>query len=162
GFIDALRQAGVTPSVSESLDAAAAGASTGVERAGLRETLATTLVKDHADRPIFDAVFDRYFPLPPRPRPAPPADAAARAGEGAEGGGGGGGGAVRGGGRRREGKAGGGQHPREEARAVEAHAREQAARELARRRALLAKPFHAMDAREVETLYDLVAELSRR
>src|SRR5215470_18341860 len=83
GFIDALRQAGVTPSVSESLDAAAAVSSTGVERAVLRETLATTLVKDHADRPTFDAVFDRYFALPPRRRAAPRAGAAVREGEGA-------------------------------------------------------------------------------
>ena len=67
GFVDALRQAGLTPSVSESLDAVAAVARAGIDRPVLRETLAATLVKDHADRGTFDDVFDRYFALPMRP-----------------------------------------------------------------------------------------------
>lgn len=61
GFIDALRQTGLRPSVSESLDAMQAVAAAGIERAHLREALATTLVKDEALRCSFDTVFDRYF-----------------------------------------------------------------------------------------------------
>ena len=68
GFVDALRAEGVVPSVGESMDAVRAVAAAGVERPALREALAATLVKDHADRGAFDALFDRYFAAPGRRR----------------------------------------------------------------------------------------------
>src|SRR5215470_4671105 len=83
GFVDALRQAGLRPSVSESLDAAAGVATTGVERPVMREVLAATLVKDHADRATFDEVFNRYFALPPRAASRPQPGRVLREGEGA-------------------------------------------------------------------------------
>lgn len=146
GFIDALRQAGVVPSVSESLDAADAVSVAGVEREILRESLAAALVKDHADRPVFDEVFDRHFALPGRaagmrrkPRPA-------RAGEGAGGAG-----------------VGAGRAPlREGRRAGEERKAERAADALARRKALMSLPFRAMGPREVEEVRELLATLGRR
>jgi uncharacterized protein with von Willebrand factor type A (vWA) domain len=156
GFFDALRQAGLTPSVSESLDAAAAVACAGIERAVLRDTLAATLVKDHADRPTFDDVFDRYFALPSRGAKAK------RTPEPEEGGGGGRGGPGAGRGTQPEEGRGESRHQeRREQQRGDEH-RQSAARELAAQRALLAKPFRIMDAREVESVRDLVAELSRR
>jgi uncharacterized protein with von Willebrand factor type A (vWA) domain len=156
GFFAALRQAGLAPSVGETLDAAAAGACVGVERAVLREALAATLVKDHAERATFDDVFDRYFAAPRSvarraPRGEPAGEGAGRGGTGA------------GRGERPEGESGrrGEQH-REEPRAGEDRERQRAARELAHRRALLAKPFREMDARDVEALRALAAALSRR
>ena len=68
-LIAALRRSGVPVSVAESIDAAAAAAVVGVERAALCDALAATLVKDARDRPLFDEAFERVFP--PRP-PAPP------------------------------------------------------------------------------------------
>ncbi|MGH7787194.1 MAG: hypothetical protein ACRERC_10040, partial [Candidatus Binatia bacterium] len=88
GFIDALRQAGLRPSVSESLDAARAVAAAGVARSVLREALAATLVKDAGERATFDDIFDRYFALPVHPaaarrRPAPSeGEGAGRGGDG--------------------------------------------------------------------------------
>ena len=148
-FFDALRQAGLAPSVGETLDAAAAVRVAGIERPVLREALAAALVKDHAERATFDDVFDRCFALPPaagraRKPPLPRAgDGSGRGGEGA--------------GRgqpRQEGRSG--QQPREEPRPA------QSARRLAQRRALAAKPFREMEPDEVEALDDLVAELGRR
>lgn len=63
-FIDALRTAGLRISVSESIDAVQAVAAVGIEREPLREALAASLVKDEADRPLFDATFARFFALP--------------------------------------------------------------------------------------------------
>ncbi|MBX3024797.1 VWA domain-containing protein [bacterium] len=152
GFFDALRQAGLAPSVGETLDAAAAVRAAGIERPVLREALAAALIKDHAERATFDDVFDRYFALPPAAararRPSMPR-------QGDEGSGRGGEGAGRGQ-PRQEGAAG--QQPREEPR----RGHDQRARELARRRALAAKPFREMEPDEVEGLDDLVAELGRR
>lgn len=51
-------------STGETLDAMHAVAVAGVERERLREALAATLVKDEGDRPAFDDVFERCFPLP--------------------------------------------------------------------------------------------------
>ena len=156
GFISALRHAGLAPSVSESLDAAAAVACAGVVRAVLREALAAALVKDHADRVLFDDVFDRYFALPvhlpsrSKPRPVREGDGAGRGGAGA------------GRGPQAEGGTGRGEEPRGERRVGEQRERSGAARALAERRGLLAKPFRALEPREVEALRDLVAELSRR
>jgi uncharacterized protein with von Willebrand factor type A (vWA) domain len=67
-FIDALRSAGLSPSVAESLDAMRAVSVAGVSRQVLREGLAATLVKDHADRPLFDEIFDRHFAVEGRRR----------------------------------------------------------------------------------------------
>ena len=157
GFFDALRQAGMTPSTSESLDAAAAVASTGIERPVLREVLAATLIKDHADRATFDDVFDRYFALPLHARAAGRKAEPARDGEGT---GRGGPGAGRG--QQPEGESGRGMDQKHAQRAGEERERARTARELAKRRGLLAKPFRGMDGRDVEALRELVAELSRR
>jgi uncharacterized protein len=62
-FVQALRGRGVDVSVAETMDAVSAVAAAGVEREVLRETLAVTLVKDEADRPAFDVLFDAMFPL---------------------------------------------------------------------------------------------------
>jgi uncharacterized protein with von Willebrand factor type A (vWA) domain len=158
GFVDALRQAGLSPSLSESLDAAAAVATTGIDRAVLRESLAATLVKDHADRAVFDAIFDRYFALPTRARGRASLPPALREGEGS---GRGGPGAGRGT-QPEQGRSGRGDEDRREQRTGTERQSARSAHELAERRALLAKPFRAMDAREVESLRALVAELSRR
>ena len=157
GFVDALRQAGLTPSVSESLDAVAAVARAGIDRPVLRETLAATLVKDHADRGTFDDVFDRYFALPMRAPAAPKRAPTPHEGDGA-----GRGGPGSGRGPQREGGAGEAGEERRDQRAGDEPTRQRAARELAQRRAILSKPFRAMDGRDVEALRDLVAELSRR
>jgi uncharacterized protein len=71
GFIVRLREAGVRISVAESIDAAQAVAAAGMERVRMREALAATLVKDEADRPIFDREFESYFGAPRRPASAP-------------------------------------------------------------------------------------------
>lgn len=62
-FATALRGEGLRLSVTEVDDALRAVAVVGVERGRLREGLAATLVKDEADRPAFDALFDVHFPL---------------------------------------------------------------------------------------------------
>ena len=62
-FVTALRDAGVTISISEGLDAAAAVQAVDVlHREQLRTAYATTLVKRQMQRPVFDSVFDLYFP----------------------------------------------------------------------------------------------------
>src|SRR5579883_2960156 len=61
GFIARLRAAGVRISVAESLDAAHAVAAAGLARSRMREALAAALIKDEADRPLFDREFDLYF-----------------------------------------------------------------------------------------------------
>jgi uncharacterized protein with von Willebrand factor type A (vWA) domain len=63
-FIDTVRAAGIAASIAESLDATRAVATVGLDRAAFREALAATLVKDEAERPTFDAVFDRFFAVP--------------------------------------------------------------------------------------------------
>ncbi|MDX2168353.1 MAG: VWA domain-containing protein [Deltaproteobacteria bacterium] len=155
GFFDALRQAGVATTLSETLDAVHAVRAAGIERPVLREALAASLVKDHADRAAFDAVFDRYFAVAvvsgAKRRPEP------REGEGAG---------------RMGAAAGGGQQPEEGTqgrrvrespppRPAPSETPRQAAR-LGQRKALAAKPFREMDALEVEALDELVAELGRR
>ena len=67
-FIDALRGAGLPLTVAETLDAMHAVGALGVERTLFREALAATLVKDEADRSVFDTVFDRCFAVPRRQR----------------------------------------------------------------------------------------------
>lgn len=60
-FVVRLRVAGVRISVAESLDAVAAVAAAGLERAHLREALSASLIKDEADRATFDREFERFF-----------------------------------------------------------------------------------------------------
>ncbi|MGD0672827.1 MAG: VWA domain-containing protein [Candidatus Binatus sp.] len=64
GFIAALRAAGVRISVAESIDAMNAVAAVGLERARMHEALAAALIKDEADRAIFDESFNRFFAAP--------------------------------------------------------------------------------------------------
>src|SRR5580658_1638163 len=63
-FIAALREAGVRISVAESIDAMNAVAAVGLERARMHEALAAALIKDEADRAIFDEAFNRFFAAP--------------------------------------------------------------------------------------------------
>ncbi|GAB2870580.1 vWA domain-containing protein [Nocardioides pacificus] len=63
GFLEALRAAGLPVSLAEDLDAVAALTRLEwVDRETLRDGYAATLVKRHAQRPTFDALFDVYFP----------------------------------------------------------------------------------------------------
>ncbi|MDT4894423.1 MAG: uncharacterized protein QOE97_3458, partial [Pseudonocardiales bacterium] len=62
-FVAALREAGITISVAEGLDAANAVRAVGLaDREQLRAGYAATLVKRQAHRPLFDKVFDIYYP----------------------------------------------------------------------------------------------------
>jgi len=62
-FVDAMRTAGVRISVAEGLDAVAAVTAIPlIERETLRAAYAATLVKRQVDRPVFDTIFDLYFP----------------------------------------------------------------------------------------------------
>ena len=62
-FVSALREAGLTVSIAEGLDAANAVRVIGLDdREQLRATYAATLVKRQAHRQIFDKVFDIYYP----------------------------------------------------------------------------------------------------
>lgn len=63
-FIDDLRAAGLPISPAETLDAARALALFGVDPHPFREALAATVVKDEADRAIFDDEFARFFTAP--------------------------------------------------------------------------------------------------
>jgi len=60
-FIADLRTAGVRVSVAESLDAMRAVAAAGLSRSRMREALAASLIKEEADRAIFDEIFARRF-----------------------------------------------------------------------------------------------------
>src|SRR5437899_1849322 len=62
-FLTALREAGLTISIAEGLDAAQAVRTIGLaDRDQLRAVYAATLVKRQAHRTIFDNVFDLYYP----------------------------------------------------------------------------------------------------
>ena len=61
-LVDELRARGVRVSVAEAIDAAQAAAVVGVERARLRDALAAVLVKDEADRTLFEDAFARALP----------------------------------------------------------------------------------------------------
>jgi uncharacterized protein with von Willebrand factor type A (vWA) domain len=65
-FIAALRDAGVRISVAESIDAMNAVATVGLERTRMLEALAAALIKDEADRAVFDESFNRFFAAPQR------------------------------------------------------------------------------------------------
>src|SRR4029077_52009 len=60
-FIADLREAGVRISVAESLDAMRAVAAAALARSRMREALAASLIKEEADRAIFDETFARRF-----------------------------------------------------------------------------------------------------
>src|SRR5579863_5866523 len=60
-FIRQLRAAEVRISPAESIDAMNAVAVAGFERERLREALSAALIKDEADRAVFDAVFTSFF-----------------------------------------------------------------------------------------------------
>jgi uncharacterized protein len=60
-FIADLRAAGIRISVAESLDAMHAVAAAGLVRSRMREALAAALIKEEADRAIFDEIFARRF-----------------------------------------------------------------------------------------------------
>jgi uncharacterized protein with von Willebrand factor type A (vWA) domain len=174
-FVERLRAGGLELAVAETLDAVAAAAAVGMERPTLREALAACLVKDEATRGAFDAVFDESFPLG-----ASEGDGTGRgrrrAGGGAASAGrgrGGSGGAER---ERAEvsheavghGETGaGGAAPRAhavgrgEANSPQASEAPRNGR-AARRRALMALPFHAFTTREVEEARALVRELGTR
>jgi uncharacterized protein with von Willebrand factor type A (vWA) domain len=62
-FVAALREAGLTVSIAEGLDAGRAmGAVDLLDREQLRAAFAATLVKRQIHRPTFDAMFDLYYP----------------------------------------------------------------------------------------------------
>ena len=63
-FIAALRDAGVRISVAESLDAMNAVVAVGLDRSRMQEAMAAALIKDEADRAIFDESFNRFFAAP--------------------------------------------------------------------------------------------------
>ncbi|WP_370288105.1 VWA domain-containing protein [Nocardioides sp.] len=91
-FCEALRGAGLAVSLAEDLDAVAAlGVVSWDDRTLVREAYAATVVKKHAQRPTFEALFDLYWPalvgdggttLDPSGESGDPAEA----GESAEGG----------------------------------------------------------------------------
>jgi uncharacterized protein len=60
-FIAALRDGGVRISVAESIDAVNTVAVVGLARERMREGLAAALIKDEADRAVFDQSFERFF-----------------------------------------------------------------------------------------------------
>ncbi|WP_431997716.1 vWA domain-containing protein [Streptomyces fungicidicus] len=63
GLVDALRVHGLRVGTGETVDAARAVEALGLaDRELLREGLAATLLHGTAQRPVFDAVFDLYFP----------------------------------------------------------------------------------------------------
>ena len=80
-FLDALREAGVPVALSELLDATRAlGAVEVLDREALRAALAATTVKRAAHRPVFDRVFDLWWPV----AVGDPTPAAGGSGEGTE------------------------------------------------------------------------------
>ncbi|NEC50283.1 hypothetical protein G3I18_17125, partial [Actinospica acidiphila] len=63
GLVDALRAHGLRIGTGETVDAARAVEALGLaDRELLREGLAATLLHGAGGRPVFDAVFDLYFP----------------------------------------------------------------------------------------------------
>jgi hypothetical protein len=186
-FIDALRAAGLRVSVSESIDAVQAVAAVGIERDLLREALAATLVKDEADRPLFDATFAHFFAAPGARRKGTPRGHV-RAGEGRQ---------PQPDSQARETdlplQQRAGERPSDRQRPEQRHeprqeqgpvagAQEQfaeagqegrvtvlfphspplASRSVGARKALLEKPFKAFDPRDVKAAKDLVEELARQ
>jgi uncharacterized protein len=74
-FLDALREAGLTVSVSEGIDAVRSMRTIDLlDREGLRAALAATLVKRQIHRPAFDSVFDIFYPPVIGASAAPPSE----------------------------------------------------------------------------------------
>jgi len=169
-FTQALRADGIAVSVAESMDAVAAVAAAGVERETMREALAAALVKDERDRPTFDRLFDRVFPLGAGEIATRGRRRSAGAGEEAGAGRGGTTKGGRGGGRepesadapvqRRTGEREDAGHRGERARddGERAHRTGRAAR----RQALLEQPLELLTARDVVEARELVRELGAR
>lgn len=63
-FLNELRSAGLRISTGESIDALQSVASLGLERELLREALAASVIKDEEDRPLFEDIFARFFTPP--------------------------------------------------------------------------------------------------
>lgn len=62
-FIEALRAAGLAVSLAEDLDSVRAAEVVGLgDREAFRSALAATLLKRQSRRPLFDAIFDLYYP----------------------------------------------------------------------------------------------------
>lgn len=158
-FIDALRSAGVAAAVAETLDATSAVATVGLERAVFREALAATLIKDEAQRPIFESVFDHFFAVPKRARPRKgghqPNDPEQTGGAGTAGDPTG----LRGGQRPGELQS---PAPLDRREARECAGETRAGRRLARRTALERTTFQEMSSREVAACDLLATELARR
>jgi len=166
-FVDRLRAYDLPIAPSETMDAVAAVGAAGVEREVMRESLAATLVKDEHDRPAFDALFDVAFPLVSGEGAV--AQKRRRRASGGEP-------ALEGRGR---GQGAGGRSPntspktRDEPRPDEARGRESppgdesrrdgtGSPRAAQRRALMRKPLHLLDPREVEEAHALVRALAPR
>lgn len=78
-FVAALRDAGITVSVAEGLDAVRAMATLDlIDREQLRAAMAATLVKRQVNRPTFDTVFDIFYPSVTGESVTPPSTAAPR------------------------------------------------------------------------------------
>jgi uncharacterized protein with von Willebrand factor type A (vWA) domain len=159
-FLDEVRAAGVPVSLAEGIDALRAAAAVGVERERLRDGLAAAIVKDEGDRPAFDDAFDRFFAASAiekrkrkGARPAGDAELGHR-GEPTSGAG-----AVRDTTNepRRTSPA-----SREARRTRAVPEREPDVERRRRRRALLAKPFRALDPFEAAELAALAEDLARR
>jgi uncharacterized protein with von Willebrand factor type A (vWA) domain len=158
-FLHEVRAAGIPVSLAEGIDALRAACTVGVERRRLRDGLAAAIVKDEADRPAFDDAFDRFFAprdadgrKSKRAVPGGPSSGAGRRGEATG---------------RMEQTPESPREPRGDSpRAVERARRSaQRAREVERRlrrRALLAKPFRALEPLEAMELVALAEDLARR
>jgi uncharacterized protein len=72
-FVDLLRARGVRISVAETIDAMNAVAAAGIGPVAMREALAASLIKDEADRPVFDETFAAFFRAPGA-EPGPPGE----------------------------------------------------------------------------------------
>jgi uncharacterized protein len=159
-FLQEVRKAGIPVSLAEGIDALRVAAAVGVERDRLRDGLSAAIVKDEADRPAFDEAFDRFFTASEikarrRKRASSGVDRAesGRRGEAA-------------------GKAAAPRKIRDQPQKIAPALRESSSthtqprpgrddRRL-RRRALLAKPFRALDSREAGELDALAEDLARR
>jgi len=181
-FINELRSQGLRISLAESMDALQAVATIGVERELLQEALATSLVKEEEDRLLFDEIFVRFFAGPgsrrrgrrfekhgegegqktkpaelgaKREHPTEPKRATPRSPQ-----------------ERQEQRYRPDEKKGEKRKTVKEQERVQQAGEekeekgrkakLARRRALLEKPFKAFDSQDIEEAKELVEELARR
>jgi uncharacterized protein with von Willebrand factor type A (vWA) domain len=156
-FVQETRRAGLRVSVAEAMDALRAAAVAGVERERLREALAAAIVKDEADRELFDEVFERFFgggDANGATRRRAPASAGLGTGRGASGGGT----AREPPPEKRDAK---GRRP-VPARPDDRERPSPALERRRRRRALLARPFRDMDPIEAEELAALAEELARR